>query len=169
MPEYTRRDGAYNLTSKLPAGTLPPDLGPKMYVAYGSASPAAAAAGTTPLHMDMPDAVNVWVYVETDSGAAPAPTATGVEVTRVSPPAIPAAPRGAGGRASRGRVHSTPGRRRRAGAPAGGAVASAYDLEAEAAGSASCSARGRARRQRGVGHLRRRRPARCGLPVARRA
>ena len=23
MPEYTRRDGAYNLTSKLPAGTLP--------------------------------------------------------------------------------------------------------------------------------------------------
>eukprot|EP00794_Sanderia_malayensis_P005514 gene5514-6199_t len=62
LPEYTRRDGDFNLVSRLPADhSIKPDLGPKMYNAYGSA--AVPSAGTTNLHIDMSDAVNVMVYV----------------------------------------------------------------------------------------------------------
>ena len=38
-----------------------PDLGPKMYSAYGS--PLTCTKGTTNLHLDMSDAVNVMIYV----------------------------------------------------------------------------------------------------------
>jgi len=50
-----------NLVSRLPDFFVPPDLGPKMYNAYGSAlSP---QTGSTNLHLDISDAVNLMVYV----------------------------------------------------------------------------------------------------------
>lgn len=36
LPEYTRRDGRLNLVSRLPDFLVKPDLGPKMYIAYGT-------------------------------------------------------------------------------------------------------------------------------------
>lgn len=59
--DYTRRDGGYNLASFMPDFFLQPDLGPKMYIAYGS--PLYPEYGSTKLHMDMSDAVNLMVYV----------------------------------------------------------------------------------------------------------
>lgn len=35
LPDYTRRDGRFNLSSRLPDFFVKPDLGPKMYNAYG--------------------------------------------------------------------------------------------------------------------------------------
>jgi [histone H3]-dimethyl-L-lysine9 demethylase len=61
LPEYTHRNGKLNLASKLPDCFVRPDLGPKMYTAYGSAINLAYA--TTNLHLDVSDAVNVMVYV----------------------------------------------------------------------------------------------------------
>ncbi|XP_076470563.1 lysine-specific demethylase 3A-like isoform X2 [Babylonia areolata] len=61
LPEYTRRDGALNLASRLPDFLVRPDLGPKMYNAFGSAK--YPKEGTTNLHLDISDAVNVLVYV----------------------------------------------------------------------------------------------------------
>lgn len=61
FPDYTHRSGSLNLVSHLPEHFVRPDLGPKMYVAYGSAlSP---DVGSTNLHLDMSDAVNVMMYV----------------------------------------------------------------------------------------------------------
>ncbi|KAK3723792.1 hypothetical protein QZH41_007105 [Actinostola sp. cb2023] len=61
LPDYTRRDGLRNLVARLPTFFVKPDLGPKMYNAYGSA--AHPTEGTTNLHIDMSDAVNIMVYV----------------------------------------------------------------------------------------------------------
>ena len=104
LPEYTRRAGQRNLASYLPAYTLPPDLGPrlrlrvrvslaltltltpdlgpKMYSAYGSML-APQRDGTTCLHMDMADAVNVLVHVE---GASGVPSAICPEPTKPHKP-----------------------------------------------------------------------------------
>lgn len=38
LPEYTKRDGRLNLASRLPNFFVRPDLGPKMYNAYGKNS-----------------------------------------------------------------------------------------------------------------------------------
>jgi len=38
LPEYTHRDGRLNLVSRLPDFQVKPDLGPKMYIAYGTYS-----------------------------------------------------------------------------------------------------------------------------------
>lgn len=35
LPEYTKRDGCLNLAARLPNFFVRPDLGPKMYNAYG--------------------------------------------------------------------------------------------------------------------------------------
>ncbi|XP_067656839.1 probable JmjC domain-containing histone demethylation protein 2C isoform X2 [Haliotis asinina] len=67
LPEYTDRQGKLNLASRLPDFLVRPDLGPKMYNAYGSAS--FPSEGTTNLHLDISDAVNVMVYVGIPSGA----------------------------------------------------------------------------------------------------
>mmetsp|Transcript_16213 Transcript_16213/g.41699 ORF Transcript_16213/g.41699 Transcript_16213/m.41699 type:complete len:205 (+) Transcript_16213:2-616(+) len=65
QPLYTRRTGALNLVSRLPPYTLPPDLGPKMYMAYGSLRGGTQQPyGTTCLHMDVADAVNLMVHVQ---------------------------------------------------------------------------------------------------------
>lgn len=61
LSEYTHRNGRLNLASRLPNCFVRPDLGPKMYNAYGSALH--PSKGTTNLHLDISDAVNVMVYV----------------------------------------------------------------------------------------------------------
>ncbi|XP_041368314.1 lysine-specific demethylase 3B-like isoform X2 [Gigantopelta aegis] len=61
LPEYTQRQGVLNLASRLPDFLVKPDLGPKMYNAYGSSY--FPSEGTTNLHLDISDAVNVMVYV----------------------------------------------------------------------------------------------------------
>ncbi|KAJ2847435.1 hypothetical protein IWW36_003856 [Coemansia brasiliensis] len=70
FPEYTQRDGAFNLANQLPAEFVPPDLGPKMYCAYGS-NDQEGGVGTTNLHCDMADAVNIMAYAaQTSEDAA---------------------------------------------------------------------------------------------------
>ncbi|KAJ2023945.1 hypothetical protein GGI06_001204 [Coemansia sp. S85] len=61
FPEYTQRTGPFNLVNRLPAEFVSPDLGPKMYCAYGS-SDTEGGVGTTNLHCDMADAVNIMAY-----------------------------------------------------------------------------------------------------------
>ncbi|XP_065831692.1 lysine-specific demethylase 3A-like isoform X2 [Oscarella lobularis] len=63
LRDYTQRNGRLNLAARLPDVLGKPDMGPKMYNAYGSA--AYPSEGTTNLHLDMSDAVNVLVYVGT--------------------------------------------------------------------------------------------------------
>ncbi|KAJ3110613.1 hypothetical protein HDU96_006420 [Phlyctochytrium bullatum] len=62
---YTARNGTRNLAARLPNNVVPPDLGPKLYCAYGSTDSGKSACGTTPLHLDMADAVNFMVYAST--------------------------------------------------------------------------------------------------------
>jgi lysine-specific demethylase 3 len=64
LGDFTRRDGCFNLVSYLPNCFLKPDLGPKLYIAYSSAH--TPKAGTTNLHVDISDAVNVLLYVGVD-------------------------------------------------------------------------------------------------------
>lgn len=92
IPSYVRRDGAMNIASHFPSNTVSPDLGgfqlsfiirdlvdyvndlcsfnliigPKMYNAMRS-NQAPGSKGSTRLHMDMSDALNIMTY------AAPAP------------------------------------------------------------------------------------------------
>jgi len=61
FPDYTHRSGSLNLVSCLPEHFVRPDLGPKMYVAYGSAL--YPDVGSTNLHLDISDAVNIMMYV----------------------------------------------------------------------------------------------------------
>ncbi|VVC42709.1 JmjC domain [Cinara cedri] len=63
LKEYTHRNGKFNLASYLPECFLRPDLGPKMYTAYGNAGTTDKLLGTTNLHLDMSDAINVMVHV----------------------------------------------------------------------------------------------------------
>ncbi|KAM4675517.1 lysine-specific demethylase 3B isoform 2-T2 [Discoglossus pictus] len=68
LPEYTKRDGRLNLASRLPSYFVRPDLGPKMYNAYGLITAEDRRVGTTNLHLDVSDAVNVMVYVGIPKG-----------------------------------------------------------------------------------------------------
>lgn len=63
LKEYTKRNGRFNLVSHLPECFVRPDLGPKMYIAYGNAGTMHKLISTTNLHLDMSDAINVMVYV----------------------------------------------------------------------------------------------------------
>jgi len=60
-PTYTRRDGVLNLVSHFPKNTIAPDVGPKMYNALAT-DEKPGTLGTTKLHMDMADAVNIMVH-----------------------------------------------------------------------------------------------------------
>ncbi|PWW76025.1 hypothetical protein C7212DRAFT_280181 [Tuber magnatum] len=69
FPEYTNRDASLNLVSRLPDDWTKPDLGPKMYNAYPAPDfipvkkgPPNPVKGTTNLHFDMTDAVNILVH-----------------------------------------------------------------------------------------------------------
>jgi len=74
VPQYTHRDGVLNLAKYFPRQYVPPDLGPKMYNAYGrhaswrGMDPATKKGGHTNLHCDVSDAVNVMVDVGFDEG-----------------------------------------------------------------------------------------------------
>lgn len=93
LAEYTSRNGRLNLAARLPECFVRPDLGPKMYTAYGG------AGGTTNLHLDVSDAVNVMVHASAPADAperareaARAVDEAGVDVlsrrrARVRPPA----------------------------------------------------------------------------------
>ena len=61
IAEYTLREGSLNLVSTLPSLFLKPDLGPKLYIAYSSAE--TPREGTTNLHVDISDALNLMIYV----------------------------------------------------------------------------------------------------------
>lgn len=66
LKDYTQRDGKLNLAARLPVCFVRPDLGPKMYSAYGNAgkpSTGKPIMSTTNLHLDVSDAVNVMVFV----------------------------------------------------------------------------------------------------------
>ncbi|VVC45948.1 JmjC domain [Cinara cedri] len=67
LKDYTHREGKLNLANRLPDNFLKPDLGPKMYSAYGDAAasrhPKTRLLGTTNLHLDVSDAVNVMAFV----------------------------------------------------------------------------------------------------------
>lgn len=61
LGDYTKFDGQLNLVTRLPSSFIPPDLGPKMYSAYSSNLD--EKMGTTNLHLDISDAINVMAYV----------------------------------------------------------------------------------------------------------
>lgn len=65
IPEYTIRQGQFNLVARLPEFFGKPDLGPKMYIAYGSMGNLTSydQEGTTNLHVDISDAFNILMYV----------------------------------------------------------------------------------------------------------
>ncbi|ORY32100.1 hypothetical protein BCR39DRAFT_524154 [Naematelia encephala] len=61
VPDFTRREGVLNLYSHFPPGPTRPDIGPKMYNAF-AARETKGGHGSTRLHMDVADAVNIMVY-----------------------------------------------------------------------------------------------------------
>eukprot|EP00742_Colponemidia_sp_Colp-10_P012011 GILJ01013427.1.p1 GENE.GILJ01013427.1~~GILJ01013427.1.p1 ORF type:complete len:1131 (-),score=137.22 GILJ01013427.1:163-3555(-) len=65
--DYTNPSGICNIAAYLPSHLCPPDLGPKMYIAYGqptfSGNTPRRQPATTSLHVDIADAVNVLVYI----------------------------------------------------------------------------------------------------------
>ncbi|KAJ2401605.1 hypothetical protein GGI23_001284 [Coemansia sp. RSA 2559] len=71
FPQYTHRDGRFNMAARLPSEHVPPDLGPKMYCAYAS-SEDAGGVGTTNLHCDAADAVNIMAHCGPLAEGAPA-------------------------------------------------------------------------------------------------
>ncbi|KAJ2064044.1 hypothetical protein GGI17_001236 [Coemansia sp. S146] len=75
--------GQFNLVNRLPAEFVPPDLGPKMYCAYGS-SDGEGGVGTTNLHCNMADAVNIMAYapgiwIRSDDGSSAPPAASNTD------------------------------------------------------------------------------------------
>lgn len=63
LKEYTLHNGQLNLISHLPACFVRPDLGPKIYTAYGNIGTQFEKIGTTNLHSNVLDTVDVMVYV----------------------------------------------------------------------------------------------------------
>lgn len=68
MPDFTRRDGCINISSLFPKNANGPDLGPKMYNAWPGEH-SKGQKGTTCLHMDIADAVNILLYTAEREGA----------------------------------------------------------------------------------------------------
>ncbi|XP_055963875.1 probable JmjC domain-containing histone demethylation protein 2C isoform X1 [Sorex fumeus] len=63
LPEYCNPEGKFNLASHLPAFFVRPDLGPRLCSAYGVAAAKDHDIGTTNLHVEVSDVVNILVYV----------------------------------------------------------------------------------------------------------
>ncbi|KAI0301852.1 hypothetical protein B0F90DRAFT_1809951 [Multifurca ochricompacta] len=70
MPNYCRRDGVLNIASHFPSNTVMPDLGPKMYIALATTDEE-GSKGSTRLHMDMADGVNIMVHAEAQTDGSP--------------------------------------------------------------------------------------------------
>lgn len=72
VPNYTRRDGVLNLAAHYPTNpeVVVPDIGPKMYNAFES-SELPGGKGSTRLHMDMADAVNVMLHASPRQDGSP--------------------------------------------------------------------------------------------------
>lgn len=78
---YTTRHGKYNLAKYLHSHFCSPDLGPKMYSAYGQElSP--AKQGSTNLHLDVSDAINVLAYVSRPKDYHLAPDQYGDDIVK---------------------------------------------------------------------------------------
>lgn len=67
MPDFTRPDGALNYASRLPTNGNKPDLGPHLYCAYRGEDK--DGIGTTKLHIEALDAINIMVYASDHLGA----------------------------------------------------------------------------------------------------
>ncbi|XP_075072431.1 putative JmjC domain-containing histone demethylation protein 2C isoform X2 [Mixophyes fleayi] len=63
VPEYCNPDGKFNLASHMPTFFVRPDLGPRMCSAYGVIATKDQDTGTTNLHIEVSDMVNILVYV----------------------------------------------------------------------------------------------------------
>ncbi|KAI0055725.1 hypothetical protein BV25DRAFT_1815200, partial [Artomyces pyxidatus] len=63
FPDLVRLDGVLNLRSHFPDNGVVPDLGPKMYNAYGPGNGGRLVCSTR-LHMDMTDACNMMAHSE---------------------------------------------------------------------------------------------------------
>ncbi|KAH9927146.1 Clavaminate synthase-like protein [Epithele typhae] len=70
VPNYVRRDGVFNIASHFPTNSVGPDLGPKMYNAMASFE-SQGSKGSTRLHMDMADAVNIMTYASATPDGRP--------------------------------------------------------------------------------------------------
>ncbi|KAI0002943.1 hypothetical protein BJV74DRAFT_814326 [Russula compacta] len=70
IPNYCRRDGVLNIASHFPSNTVMPDLGPKMYIALATTDEE-GSKGSTRLHMDMADGVNIMVHSEARADGSP--------------------------------------------------------------------------------------------------
>ncbi|KAF7331679.1 hypothetical protein MKEN_00047600 [Mycena kentingensis (nom. inval.)] len=66
IPNYVRRDGVRNIGAHFPSNTVAPDLGPKMYNANANLEEMSIVKGSTRLHMDMADALNIMTYAAKD-------------------------------------------------------------------------------------------------------
>lgn len=72
VPEYLNPEGRFNLASHMPAFFVRPDLGPRMCSAYGVIATKDQDIGTTNLHIEVSDMVNILVYVGAVRGNATA-------------------------------------------------------------------------------------------------
>ncbi|KAI0059793.1 hypothetical protein BV25DRAFT_1808342, partial [Artomyces pyxidatus] len=70
VQDYTRPDGVCNLISHFPMSSVKPDIGPKLYNAYGTEQ-IDARHGSTRLHLDVTGAINIALSVG-NSGAGEA-------------------------------------------------------------------------------------------------
>ncbi|KAM6186620.1 putative JmjC domain-containing histone demethylation protein 2C isoform 2-T2 [Rhynchocyon petersi] len=68
LPEYCNPEGRFNLASHLPGFFVRPDLGPRLCSAYGVAAAKDHDIGTTNLHVEVSDVVNILVYVGVAKG-----------------------------------------------------------------------------------------------------
>ncbi|KAH8922964.1 hypothetical protein BT69DRAFT_197152 [Atractiella rhizophila] len=67
VPDVTRKDGPLNVSAYCPENGNFPDLGPKMYLAFKSKK-GKGGKGSTQLHMDIADAVNVMTFAINEDG-----------------------------------------------------------------------------------------------------
>jgi lysine-specific demethylase 3 len=70
IPNYSRKDGVLNIASHFPSNTVMPDLGPRMYIALATTDEE-GSKGSTRLHMDMADGVNIMVHAEPRADGSP--------------------------------------------------------------------------------------------------
>ncbi|KAI0348951.1 hypothetical protein OH77DRAFT_1379157, partial [Trametes cingulata] len=70
IPEYTAPTGIYNLAAHFPLNAVAPDLGPKMYCALSSILDD-HHHGSTRLHVDLSDAINLLTYASTFPDGSP--------------------------------------------------------------------------------------------------